>query len=221
MTNEPFNLGNRWWAVPAGLLFGAVLAAVLFAGYTWQSSRSDSTLADAVIHAETAVFLQETIREATTTTGLLEEYVLTGDQALIPQIQNQSTTVSLLLSGAVSGGASDNLPQIAVQGARLALGAGAIIAFRQAGELEVASNVLADLRTQLEGFAVTVQTPIGDEFSAAVALTNSSDNADAAASWFLATSLAVAIATGAGLLLLVGRTLRRRSAVPLLHRESA
>ena len=221
MTNQASALGSTWWAVPAGLLLGATLSAVLIAGYAWQSSRGDSRLADAVSRAETAVFLQETVREATTATGLLNEYVLTGDQALIPQIQNQSTTVSLLLSGAVSGSTSDNLPQIAVQGARLAQGAGAIIAFRQAGELDAANNVLVDLRTQLENFAVTIQTPIGDELAAAVSLTNSSDNADAAASWLLATGIAVAIATGVGSLLFVGRSLLRRSAIPLLHGKRA
>ena len=221
MTNEPSNLGSRWWTVPAALLAGATLVAVLIAGYAWQSSRSDSTLDDAVTHAETAVFLQESAKEATITTGLLEEYVLTGDQALIPQIQNQSTTVSLLLSGAVSGSASDNLPLIAVQGARLAQGAGAIIAFRQAGELDAANDVLTQLRTELEGFAVTIQTPIGDEFAAAVSLTNNSDNADAVASWLLATGIAVAIATGAGFLIFAGRSLLRWRAVPLLHGKRA
>jgi len=221
MTNEPSNVGGRWWAVPAGLLSGAVLAAVLVAGYAWQSSRSDSRLTDAVSHAETAVYLQETVKEGAITTGLLEEYVITGDQALVPQIQNQSTTVSLLLSGAVSGDGSGHLRRIAVQGTRLAEGAGAIVALRQAGEIEAASTVLTDLRTQLEGFAVTIQTPIGDELSAAVSLTNSSDNADAVASWLLVTGIAVAIASGAGFLIFVGRSLLRRGTGPLLHGKRA
>ncbi|MCH8815725.1 MAG: hypothetical protein IH957_11670 [Chloroflexi bacterium] len=221
MTNALTNIASRWWAVPAALLFGAALAAAFIAGYAWQTGQADSKLTAAVTRAETAVYLQETVKEATIATDLLEEYVLTGDQTLVPRIQNRSTTVSLLLSGAVAGDRSDHLRRIAVQGTRLAESAGAIIALRQAGEVEAAGAVLTDLRTQLEGFAVTIQTPIGDELSAAVSLTNSSDNADAAALWFLATGMAVAISTGTGSLLLVGRSLLRRRAVPSLHGKRA
>ncbi|MCH6552105.1 MAG: hypothetical protein IH804_08855, partial [Planctomycetes bacterium] len=69
---------------------------------------------------------------------------------------------------------------------------------------------------QLDSFTVATQPPIGAELAAAVSLTNSSHNADAAALWLLATGTAVAIAAAVGLLRFVGRSiLRRRPALPL------
>jgi hypothetical protein len=136
MTNEPANIGSRSWAVTAGLLLGAVLAALLVGGYAWQNGKSDSKLTEAVSHAETAVYLQEATGEGNLAADLLGEYVLTGEEALIPQIQNHSTTALTSLTSAISGGGSDQLRQIAVAGAGLAEGAGSVIALRQAGDVD-------------------------------------------------------------------------------------
>lgn len=212
MTDHLSKIGTRLWAVPAGLLFGAVLAAILVAGYAWQSSESDSKLADAVVHAETAVYLQEASAEGNLAADLLGAYVLEGDESLIPRIQNHFTTAQARLTGAVSGSGSDAVRQIVILDTVIAEGAGSVIALRQAGDAEAAGEALTEVGAEFETLGIAIQSAIDAELESAVSLTNSSQNADDTASWLLITGIAVAIATGAALLFIVGRSLLKRSA---------
>jgi len=207
MTDHPSQTGVRRWLVPAALIIGALFAATLVAGYAWQSNKSDSKLTEAVTHAETAVFLQDASVEGNLAADLLGAYVLEGDESLIPQIQDHSTTALARLTGALSGSNSDAIRQIAVEGASLAAGAGSVVALRQAGDVEAAGATLTELGPDFESFGVAMQASIDTELAAAVSLTNSSQNADDTAAWLLITGIAITIATSAAFLFVAGRSL--------------
>lgn len=212
MTDHLSKIDADEWAASAVLLIGALLAAFLIAGYAWQSSKSDSKLSEAVAHAETAIFLQEASLEGNFATDLLGVYILGGDESMIRRFHNQSRTSLARLSGAISTSDSDQVQQIADQGASIAAGADSVIALRQAGDAEAAVHALTELDTEFETLGVTIQSAVDAELATAVSLTTSSHNADDTASWLLITGVSVAIATSLGIFSAVRRSLFERRA---------
>lgn len=209
MTNVFSKFDSHRRIVAASLLGGALLAAVLIAGYAWQSSNSDSRLAEAVTHTETASLLADASAEGDNAADLIGAYVLQGDEALIPRIQSHSAIALAKLTSAIASSGSDEVRQIAVEGAGLSAGAGAVIALRQAGDVEGAVAALTDLGIQFESFGAAMQASIDTQLAAAVSLTDSSQNANDTASLLLIIGIAIAIATGAALVFVASRSLLR------------
>jgi len=212
MTNHLSKIDTQRWGTPAVLLVGALFSAILVAGYAWQDSKSESKLQEAVAHAEAAVFLQEATIERSFAADILDVYVLGGDESLIRRFQNQSRTSLARLAGAISSSGSDEVQQVADQGASVASSADSVVALRQAGDAEAAGQALAELDTKFETLDVAIQSVVDAEFATAVSLTTNSHNAYDTASWLLITSMATAIATVVGILSAARRSLFSRPA---------
>lgn len=212
--NHISKIDTQEWAASAVLLVGALIAAILVAGYAWQISKSDANLSEAVSHADNAVLLQKASVESNLAADILGLYVRGGDEVMIRRFNSQSGSALARISNAISNSDSDQVRQIAVKKASIATGADSVIALRKAGDAGAAGQALVRLGTEFETLDIAIQSAVDAELAAAVSLTTSSHNAEDTASWLLITGMSAAIAAGLGILsaarrLLFGRHPRR------------
>jgi len=212
MSNETRSTNSRSWATPVALILGAIIFAVFIAGYAWQTSESNSKLDEGATHATAAGHLQDAAVEGEIAGEFLATYVASGDETLIPRMQEHAAAGVAGLTQAISASGTDDLRQLALSGAGLAEGAGSIIALRQAGDIASAAAALEEVGVVYEDFGAALQVSIDSELAEAASLANSSDSADTAATWLLITALAAGFATVVGLFWVLARSLLKRRA---------
>lgn len=210
MTAEPNTRGTHPWLAIGALAFGCAAFLVLLVLYIWQIDVRDSKVSGAEEHATAVLHLQDAAASGDIAGELLAAYVLQGDDTLIPQINSHAEDGVAALTSALAASRSDSISRLATGGIALTDGAGKVIALRQNGNVESAAATLEDLRPQFDQFALALEATTNAELEQAASLQTDADNADTTAAYFLITSLAVGIATVAGLLYVIGVSLLRR-----------
>lgn len=206
---------GRWLTI-AAFAFGGIVLAVLVAATVWQKNQHDSDISAMESHSTTAAFLQEAGTEAGITAPLVRQYVETGDERLIPQIQEHTTAAVKSMTGAISEGGVADLTKIAADGGRLADSLGQVIALRQAGNVQGAAAAVQQITPAFETATTQLEEAVTLELQEVSKLQSSADKADDAASWLLIASIVWGAALGVALTAVVARSLfgRRVSKTP-------
>jgi len=206
---------GRWLTI-AGFLSAGIVLAVLVAATVWQGNVHKSDTSAMESHSTTAAFLQGAGTEAGIAAPLLLQYVETGDAKLIPEIQDHATLAVKSLTNAINQGGVADLNPIAVEGGRVAEGLAQIIALRQAGDVQGAAAALGQLSPAFAKVTAELEQAVTLELQEVSSLQSSADKADDAASWLLIASIVWGAALGAGVAVLVARSMfgRRVSKTP-------
>ena len=191
-----------------GLLVVILIAAAV--GSAWQASVHRSDQNEAESHSSTATLLQDVGDQAQAAAGLLQQYVATGDDSLIPQIQSRSTAAIESLTGAITAGGDASLNDVAVRGAGLAEGAGQVIALRQSGDVQGAAAAMEGISPAFVEFTAGLDEAISLELGEVTALQSSADTAGDISTWLLIVSLAAAGTLGLATAALFARSIMRR-----------
>lgn len=203
---------SRRWLVICLFSFGAIAVAVLAALAAWQADVHGSKAAEMESRAVSVSQLQDAAAEGTATAQLLRQYVETGDETLLPQLQSHSTAALKSLVGAAAGGA-DGAAEISAAGSKLAQSSGRVIALRRVGDVQGAVAALQEIAPASKQLSAQLDDAIGAEKGKVSSLEDGADRADALSSGFLLATLivggVVAIATVA---LLTGAIFGRRVA---------
>jgi hypothetical protein len=186
---------------------GCCLALVLLAAFAWQLSVHSSRSDDADRHKEVASLITSAQADGTAAGEFLRQYVETGDQALLPQMQEKTDAGVRQLTSAIAlaGGDPDQFVQ---QGGAFVQAAGQVVALRQAGDIQGAATALGQIATEFETFIAAQDAFVADEEASAASAISEADNAETAATW-------LALATAADMLAVVVLL-----AVVLLRRSS-
>jgi len=188
----------------------AVVVAALAAVSAWQANQHDSKLDEAASHTATVAIINQAGQEGGAAASLLEEYVKTGDETLPPQVKSHAEGAIGGLSSAVSRGSVADFTTITTEGARLAQGAGAVVALRQSGDLKAAAAAMAELGAAFDALGEQFRGAVALELEQVSTLESSAAQADERASWFLIATLAFGGAWALSLTMVIGRALRSR-----------
>jgi hypothetical protein len=203
---------SRFGLMIVGALVVAAIIATLVGASLWQNSVSDSRQNDADAHTANATLLQAAGSEGGAAAELLRTYVQNGDETLIPQIQSHASTGVEKLTGAVTGGGSLELRQIAVSGAGLAEGAGRVISLRRQGDVAGAATSLQLMAPDFQALTQGLQKSAQQELNQAASLQNSADSAADIASWLRVAAMAVATVAGLAIFASITRHFLARKA---------
>jgi hypothetical protein len=189
------------------LIAGAALAVVFFAGFAYQQSEESSKNNEAKDHLAVASTLELAVQDGVAAGALLTTYVETGDEALLPQMQDKTDQGVRGLTSAITQAGGD--PNSFVQtGSQIVQRSGEVIALRQAGDVAGAAAVLTTLGEDFTAFIALQQEYIADERAESASATASADDAGQLASWFLAAAIALTIGVTAGAAIAIVRRSR-------------
>ena len=161
-------IASRTSRVGLGLaIAGCFIFAILVAAFVWQQTVHDSKMDEADSHATAASLLQSAETEGKTVGDLLQRYVASGDETLLPQIQSHSATgVQTLTAALAEAGADPN--GFITQGSQLVQSAGQIIAMRQTGDVPGAVAALKDAAPKFNAFIAAQDQVIASERAEAI-----------------------------------------------------
>ena len=220
-TSETTGPGNSWsepraasskrgWIIAGLGLVGVILIAAAV-GAAWQNSIRSSDLDKMESHTATAALLQDAGKQAGAAAGLLGEYLETGDDTLIPQIQSLSAAGVESLTKAVALSSNESVDQIAIDGAGLVEGAGQVIALKRSGNAQGAGVAMGKITPEFQEFSLALQSTTSQELDDAAALQSSADKAQNVTGWLLAiTGAAGFVLSVAGAVVLMRLIVRRR-----------
>jgi hypothetical protein len=197
-----FSIGPR-----ALIIGGCALALTLLAAFAWQASVHSSRSDDADRHVEVAALIKSAEADGAAAGQLLQQYVETGDESLLPQMQakTDSGIRQLTTAIALAGGDPDQFVQ---QGGAFVQAAGRVVALRQAGDIAGAATALSQIATEFEAFVAAQDSFVASEEASAVSANNEAEDAENAATW-----IAIAIAADMlAVLCMLAIVLVRRSA---------
>ena len=197
------------------LIFGCLAVVVLLAAFVWQNSVQNAKEDDAESHREVATLIQSAQADGAASGELLQQYVATGDETLLPQMQAKTDSGVTTLTQALSQAGSDpnNFVQ---QGSQIVQSAGQVIALRQSGDIQGASNALTALAEEFTAFLVAQDEFVVAQQDLAVADQDSAESAESLAAWFAIAAAAIGFAVVIGSCLIVTRRLMRRNTVGAL-----
>ena len=210
MANSENGKSTKFVAIAA--VIGVCVVAVLFAASLWQGDTKQSKIDEAESSLLTASLIGDAQAEAATAAALLNEYVVSGDETLIPQIQSHTANGVQALSSAIGEAGGDENGFLG-QGTSVVESLSQIIALRQTGDVQAAAAALEQLSPGFEALSADLDAFVASERADAAAATSSADDANTTASWLAigAGSLAAVMALGA-VVFVVGN-LRRRDTV--------
>jgi hypothetical protein len=210
VANRENGKSTKFVAIAA--VIGVCVVAVLFAASLWQGDTKQSKIDEAESSLLTASLIGDAQAEAATAGALLNEYVVSGDETLIPEIQSHTANGVQALSSAIGEAGGDENGFLG-QGTSVVESLSQIIALRQTGDVQAAAAALEQLSPGFEALNADLDAFVASERADAAAATSSADDANTTASWLAigAGSLAAVMALGA-VVFVVGN-LRRRDTV--------
>jgi CHASE3 domain sensor protein len=210
MASNGTGKSTRFVAIAA--VIGVCVVAALFAASMWQENAKQSKIDEAESSLLTASLIVDAQADGAAAAALLNGYVVSGDEALIPEIQSSASTAVENLSSAIAEAGSDE-GGFLIQGASAIEALSQVIALRQVGDVQAAAAALEELSPSFNALIADLDAYAASERAAAVAATNSAGDANTTASWLAigAGSLAVVMALAA-VAIVVG-SLRRRGTV--------
>ena len=210
MSSNSIAKSNKFVAIAA--VIGVCIVVALFAASVWQENTSQSKIDEAESSLLTASFIGEALADGTASGALLNEYVVSGDEALIPQIQAVTATAVQNLSAAIAEAGSDEGNFLA-QGSSAVEALAGVIALRQVGDVEAAGAALEELSPGFNALLAGLDEFAESERAAAVTATSSAEDANTIASWLAISAGAVASLMVLAAVVIVVGNLRRRSTV--------
>ena len=180
MANNSIGKSNKFVAIAA--VIGVCVVVALFAASVWQENTSQSKIDEAESSLLTSTLIGEALADGTTSGALLNEYVVSGDEALIPEIQAVTATAVQNLSAAIAEAGSDEGGFLA-QGSSAIEALAGVIALRQVGEVEAAGAALEELSPSFNALLAGLEEFADSERVAVVTATRSAEDANTIASW--------------------------------------
>ncbi len=210
MANNDNPKSNKFLAIAA--VIGVCVVVALFAASVWQENTSQSKINEADSSLLTASLIGEALADGTASGALLNEYVVSGDEALIPEIQAVTATAVQNLSAAIAETGSDDGNFLA-QGSSAVEALAGVIALRQVGDVEAAGAALEELSPSFNALLAGLEEFAASERAAAVTATSSAEDANTMASWLaIAAGVLASVIVLAAVVIVIGN-LRRRSTV--------
>ena len=210
MANNGTSNSTRFVAIAA--VIGVLVVAALFAASVWQENTKQSKIDEAESSLLTASLIAEAQADGATAGALLNEYVISGDEALIPVIQSSTSTAVQNLSAAIAEAGSDEGNFLA-QGSSAVEVLSQVIALRQIGDVQAAAVTLEELSPSFNGLIADLDAYAESERAAAVAATSSADSANTTASWLAIGAGSLAALMALAVVAIVVGNLRRRDTV--------
>ena len=208
MANNGTGKSTRFVAIAA--VIGVCVVVALFAASVWQENTSQSKIDEAQSSLLTASLTGEALADGTASGALLNEYVASGDEALIPEIQAVTATAVQKLSAAIAEAGSDDGNFLA-QGSSAVEALAGVIALRQVGDVEAAGAALEELSPGFNSLLAELDAFAESEGAAAVTATSSAEDANTMASWLaISAGVVAAVMVLAAVVIMVGN-LRRGS----------
>jgi hypothetical protein len=194
-------------------MFAAILCcclAVAFAGAAvWQHNQHSSSLDDAAKHDSTAALFQDAEAEGSQAGSLLQQYVQTGDETLLKQINDHTSAGVTKLTAAVQQSGINAQPFLD-GGTALVQAEGQIIALRQGGDVQTAAAGLQQLSTQFQAFTQKQNDVVTAEQASAASARSDADSASTAQTWLIiGTAIAALAALGSGAVFVLRSASRR------------
>ena len=207
MANNSIGKSNKFVAIAA--VIGVCVVVALFAASVWQENTSQSKIDEAESSLLTSTLIGEALADGTTSGALLNEYVVSGDEALIPEIQAVTATAVQNLSAAIAEAGSDEGGFLA-QGSSAIEALAGVIALRQVGEVEAAGAALEELSPSFNALLAGLEEFADSEGAAAVTATNSAQDANTIASWLaISAGVVAAVMVLAAAVIFIGNVRRR------------
>ncbi|MCH7616876.1 MAG: hypothetical protein J4O14_10235 [Chloroflexi bacterium] len=207
MANNSIGKSNKFVAIAA--VIGVCVVVALFAASVWQENTSQSKIDEAESSLLTSTLIGEALADGTTSGALLNEYVVSGDEALIPEIQAVTATAVQNLSAAIAEAGSDEGGFLA-QGSSAIEALAGVIALRQVGEVEAAGAALEELSPSFNALLAGLEEFADSERVAAVTATSSAEDANTIASWLaISAGVVAAVMVLAAAVIFIGNVRRR------------
>ncbi|HEY5625451.1 MAG TPA: hypothetical protein VIT93_03070 [Dehalococcoidia bacterium] len=210
MASNETGKSNKFVAIAA--VIGVCVVAALFAASVWQENAKQSKIDEAESHLLTASLVVDAQTEAATAAAVLNEYVISGDAALIPEIQTRTAAGVQALSAGIAEAGSDEGNFLA-QGSEAVEALAGVIALRQIGDVAGAAAALEQLSPGFESLVAGLDAFVVSERAAAADATSSADSANTTASWLAISAGSLAAVMALAAVGLVVGNLRRRSTV--------
>lgn len=210
MANNGTGISTRFVAIAA--VIGVCVVAALFAASVWQENTKQSKIDEAQSSLLTASLIVDSQAEAATAGALLNEYVISGDETLIPVIQSRTSTAVQNLSAAIAEAGSDDRSFLA-QGSAAVEALSRVIALRQIGDVQAAAAALEELSPSFSALIADLDAYAGSERAAAAAATSSAGDANTTASWLAISAGSLVAVMALALIAIVVSNLRRRDTV--------
>ena len=210
MASNGIAKSSRFVAIAA--VIGVCIVAALFAASVWQENTSQSKINEAESNLVTASLIEDALADGTASGALLNEYVISGDEALIPEIQAVTATAVQNLSAAIAEAGSDEGNFLA-QGSSAVEALARVMALRQVGDVEAAGAALEELSPSFNALLAGLEELSESERAAAATATGSAEDANTMASWLAISAGVVAAVMVLGAVVIVVGNLRRRSSV--------
>ena len=193
-------------------VIGVCIVAALFAASVWQDNTKQSKIDEAESSFLTASLIGDALADGTASGALLNEYVVSGDDALIPQIQAGTATAVQNLSAAIAENGSDEGNFLA-QGSSAIEALAGVIALRQVGDVEASVAALEELSPSFSALLTGLEEFANSERAAAATATSSAEDANTTASWLAISAGALAAFMALAAVAVVVNSLRRRGTV--------
>jgi hypothetical protein len=194
------------WILVVG---GCFVFAVLMAAFVFQRNERSDHNREAQEYLAVAELIESAEADGIAASTLLQEYVATGDESLLPEMQALTDSGVQKLTTAISQAGED--PGGFVQtGAELVQAGGQIIALRQTGDTQGAIGAMTELSTEFSAFVVAQDEFIAANRAEAAASQDSADSAETLGTIFLVAAIAVGGAVVAGASLAIRRRLGKR-----------
>ena len=207
MANNSIGKSNKFVAIAA--VIGVCVVVALFAASVWQENTSQSKIDEAESSLLTSTLIGEALADGTTSGALLNEYVVSGDEALIPEIQAVTATAVQNLSAAIAEVGSDEGDFLG-QGSSAVEALAGVIALRQVGEVEAAGAALEELSPSFNALLAGLEEFADSERVAAVTATSSAEDANTIASWLaISAGVVAAVMVLAAAVIFIGNVRRR------------
>ena len=207
MANNSIGKSNKFVAIAA--VIGVCVVVALFAASVWQENTSQSKIDEAESSLLTSTLIGEALADGTTSGALLNEYVVSGDEALIPEIQAVTATAVQNLSAAIAEAGSDEGDFLG-QGSSAVEALAGVIALRQVGDVEAAGAALEELSPSFNALLAGLEEFADSERVAAVTATSSAEDANTIASWLaISAGVVAAVMVLAAAVIFIGNVRRR------------
>ena len=201
--------GNSTKFVAIAAVIGVFVVAALFAASVWQENTKQSKIDEAESSLLTASLIGDAQADGATAGALLNEYVISGDEAMIPEIQARTSIAVQNLSAAIAEAGSDEGNFLA-QGSSAVEALSQVIALRQIGDVQAAAAALEELSPSFNALIADLDAYAESERVAAVVATSSADDANTTASWLAISAGSLAAVMALALIAIVVGNLRRR-----------
>jgi len=210
MANSGTGNSSRFVAIAA--VIGVCIVAALFAASVWQENTKQSKLNEAESSLLTASFIEDAQADGAAAGVLLNEYVISGDEALIPEIQSSTSVAVQNLSAAIAEAGSDEGNFLA-QGSSAVESLSRVIALRQVGDIEASAVALEQLSPSFNALLASLDAFVESERAEAATAISSADSANTTASWLAISAGSLAAVMALAVIAVVVANLRRSDTV--------